>query len=801
MSPQRALDAANTHPYPFVGRQERLPPDNADRERNGKSKKSKPRPRTERSPRQEEGIRFNTGPRNLHGAPANRGSRPPFGRYNRGYDDHIGIVLHLNSYPSALTQILLGIPDYPPPSFQEAITTPPHSACSSTTTLVPLSIPAVLIPEDIPEVPEILVEQPNVETLNETVASDRTSDSDESLQIIDKSSVVCSEDLPKGEELEQRIRSDWKIRRGLDFPGSSSDSSQSKGDGKNADRGCSTLKIPERLTIDSDISAGEDKSNISISPTKRRFLSLSPLRTILSPRPLTDLPMSAHPSPCSSPYAASSRSIFFRSSTNLASSSMMKLPLSPGKNDNSLTRKLFGKGKEKLDTWEVLDENNYPDEFEVEGDYPSSLMSAVQSLKLSPSFKLVGNSPRSQSLSVGIRPPVSAPARINQFPNDPQDGAMREGLSSQAHQNASLRDRKGPSGVLLDRQVRRSAASASTGAVSSMAVSLGVDLPPTHFSQAIHPRVPSPTPALSILKNTVPPIHPSPLRPTVTTGGQAFASIICHQALDTPLPATPRAQVANDVSARFVPDPLNDSISAGDVCTTPLGTANCLAQIDFMEEPLTPNRHHYTGRPLPRPPPSARRSNIDSTFAPEVSVYDADTEGRSSACCPEGLLIDLDDTSACCPERLLIDLDDTSLDDSGASTPLSDRAHLPSQLRLTITPSSSAAGLTIADSQHSALSTNSTIREQSSPTSDVNRPFEPTELDLLVSRVAYGEENGSDYEVSSGHPRWPSSLNDSPEPAPSLRVNRTGKPDPTSYLAASQRQRQHFTHWADRSYM
>lgn len=305
MSLQRVADAANTHPHPFVVRQERLPSDNADRERNGKSKKSKPRPRTERNPRHEEEIRFNTGPRNLRGAPANRGSRS-FGRYNRGYDDHIGI------------------PDYPPPSFQEAITTPPHSACSSTATLVPMSRPAVLIPEDIPEVPEILVEPPNVETLNGTVASDHASDSDESLQIIDKSSVVCSEDLPKGVELEQRIRSDWKIRRGIDFPGSSSsDSSQAMGDGMDTDRGCSTLRIPERLTIDSDTSAGEDKSNMNnmspISPTKRRFLSLSPLRTILSPRPLTDRPMSAHPSPCSSPYAASSRSIFFRSSTNLAS--------------------------------------------------------------------------------------------------------------------------------------------------------------------------------------------------------------------------------------------------------------------------------------------------------------------------------------------------------------------------------------------------------------------------------------------------------------------------------------------------
>lgn len=90
MSPQRVADAANPHPYPFVVRQ---PPDN--RERNGDPKKSKPRPRADRNTRQEENIRFNTGPRNLRGASINRGSRRPFrtlGRYDRGYDDHPGTV-------------------------------------------------------------------------------------------------------------------------------------------------------------------------------------------------------------------------------------------------------------------------------------------------------------------------------------------------------------------------------------------------------------------------------------------------------------------------------------------------------------------------------------------------------------------------------------------------------------------------------------------------------------------------------------------------------------------------------------
>ena len=105
MSPQRVADAANLRPYPFVVRQERLPSD--DHECNGKPKKSKPRPRVDRNTRQEESIRFNTGPRNLRAAPVNRGSRRPFrmlGRYDRGYDDHIGTVLIPKSYLSTLSQ-------------------------------------------------------------------------------------------------------------------------------------------------------------------------------------------------------------------------------------------------------------------------------------------------------------------------------------------------------------------------------------------------------------------------------------------------------------------------------------------------------------------------------------------------------------------------------------------------------------------------------------------------------------------------------------------------------------------------
>jgi hypothetical protein len=94
MSPQRGADAANISPYPFVVRQERQPnppAESSDRGRNAKGKKPKAKPRAERPPRQEEEIRFNTGPRTLRIPPANRGGRRGFRMPGRGYaDDHNG---------------------------------------------------------------------------------------------------------------------------------------------------------------------------------------------------------------------------------------------------------------------------------------------------------------------------------------------------------------------------------------------------------------------------------------------------------------------------------------------------------------------------------------------------------------------------------------------------------------------------------------------------------------------------------------------------------------------------------------
>lgn len=82
MPPQRVADAAQIAPYlthivSHHGQLTLIPPDNAGRVRKAKQKTSRSRTRQlDRSPRQEEEIRFNTGPKVVK-LPAAQSSRTP----------------------------------------------------------------------------------------------------------------------------------------------------------------------------------------------------------------------------------------------------------------------------------------------------------------------------------------------------------------------------------------------------------------------------------------------------------------------------------------------------------------------------------------------------------------------------------------------------------------------------------------------------------------------------------------------------------------------------------------------------
>ncbi|CAA7267299.1 unnamed protein product [Cyclocybe aegerita] len=950
MAPQRVADAANISPYPFVVRQGRpvidpVPENPEPPSRSSKKAMAKARRAAERNARQEEEKRFNTGPRSLRFPPSNKGGRR-FRLPGRGYEDR-------------------GIPDYPPPSFQEAMTSPPMSGCSSTTSLVQQQqapMAPLVVPERIPEVvlehtPEEAVEPTdnaaNTNDTNDTAGSDENeSDSDESIFIIDKNSVpVASTDLPRGAALEERVKMDWIKRRGVEFPIAPSPEPVRKSNESQEDafgtRGRSTTRLPT-LKIDPDPVEGENTTGASSPSTsaKRRFLSLSPLRTIFPPRSPVhqDRAMSAHPSPSasSSPYSGSR--IFFRSTTSLTTASFLRLPLSGstfgGKSEVSLTRKLFShKGKERAkypssynEPWEVVDESECDDADEEDIRRRPSLMAAVEAISSNTSTTSAspGTSPtRCQSFTFGSSH-VSVDSMRTALPkgphNLPGDVLARDFQvpTTSDSPSATVKVWKASSTAFIDRPIiRRPAAASDPPTPTCIPEAPEMARTPTPPPAAVHYQdnapstlqliagtpfssvrsrtnaTPSLTPPPSLLTKQYTAHGPSPLRAgnaklniTIVSDQQAMAAAAMHQrALETPLPSTPEFQTHFDygspaasrslmavpptilppplvpspppapVAARSALDLLSDLNSA----PAPLAQPTCLCRSasppavlnvsvhpsgnqlvkksnssGSVEEqpPMTPTRHHYVGRPLPRPPPSTppstRAGTVDSTYAaPEGSPeWNVDSEGGTA---PRRL--------KACPEGLLIDLEDTSLDGfsaSGTSTPRSDEGRWRSQSHLHLPMDPSVASLVdlspeppaSAPAELSSLSFAS-MQATSTPlfptAPGLNRsPYaqhtspslaDLTDLDLLVSRLEDGQRDGTDYEVSpTGRQAWRDrSLNVHPyaDPAPGLRDNWAREPasavtgldiSPSPrvvnvnvvYLPESQyqRQHQHVARWA-----
>ena len=514
------------------------------------------------------------------------------------------------------------------------MTTPPLSVCSSTASLVPTTILPLAIPEDIPEHSEASVENPeasaeNMAPLTEATESeniDNASDSDESLFIIEMNSVpVCSTDLPKGAALEERVRKDWRKRRGVEFPGRTPALETSHKENDNNDNKTATLgRIMTKLKLEIDPvpSPTQDHGRLSpISSPKRRFMSLSPLKTLFPPKSPVhhDRAMSAHPSPSPSPYAAS-RSTFFRSSSTLAAASFLGLPLLSSvsvttSKSEPLSRKIFSnKGKERakgidsehLDAWEVLSEDTYAGVDKNGDEHPRSLMSAVESLQ--GTSNLGGSSTRSQSFNFGAH---AANTMQPKQPHIDSPEPIRDEYSSQTpHIRAvtSLRDWKGPSKVLLDRPItRRVPASLSTLSSTSITSSITslLETPTTEMapplpgppltSVRIRATSPSPPPSLTLKHAHV--AQPSPLRVdaiaklNITTDKSAAAIALHQKALETPLPITPvhhtRFGGSLDTSplrvpspAQPVPDLLTDSISE------PLTPQTAVPHLTISVQPL-----------------------------------------------------------------------------------------------------------------------------------------------------------------------------------------------------------------------
>lgn len=657
-------------------------------------------------------------------------------------------------------------------------------------------------------------------------ADDNASISEESIFIIDPNSVpFSSTDLPSGAELRKRVHKDWRTRRGVEFPGHSPTAEVASAKVESV-RSRLAVKPPALvLDVGSKIMLGEGAGNLSPTSSKRRFLSLSPLRTIFPPKSPVhqDRAMSAHPSPSASSYSIS-QSTFFR---NISTSFLPMLPSGHHKSE-SLSRKIFAhKGKERLkptpeqlEVWEVLEEETYHG-VDQDGNEHPSLMSAMASII---NVADPGTSPtRSQSFTFGTL--VSHGVKRGHQPKV----IPKEVNSVEATTESPSRDWKGPSTAFIDRPINRrtpvspsllSVVSGTTTIPSALMPTVDLALSNTAPSPVVLAPVrlraisPSPSPS-STFKHTAQVVYSSPLRansrPNILISNQEAGAAMYQRALETPLPVTPVHQTEVNVAPAAEADggrgPDTDVMSSAmtDADATFLSRLSpqltlavqqhlnasssvAMAKANSTDEPLTPTRHHYVGRPLPRPPPTNRVGAIDSTYAPaENTPILKDPRALNSV--PEGLLIDLDDTT----------LDAPSV--SGASTPRS--------LPPTMSQNVSSVDL-VRDGQGIG-----TPRRSGSP-SPSHHPTHPysmpggfselTDLDLLLSSLADRAPDGTDYEVSPGSPAWRTrglTAPPHPDPASPFRINWAREPTQGARIGGNgdgggdaQPQRQHLAHRA-----
>ncbi|KAF9459700.1 hypothetical protein BDZ94DRAFT_1002213 [Collybia nuda] len=547
-------------------------------------------------------------------------------------------------------------------------------------------------------------------------------DSDDSLEIIDRESVP---DLPSGPRLEEDVKRDWKKRRGVEFP---------------PPRGRTKIRGSGDSDTEQDHSPPE-------SPKKHQ--SLSPLRTFFPYRPMNipERAMSAHPSPGSSPYSYSRSAFPFLSTTSLkmtmSTSSLLRIPLTPtsDRRNSFFARTLSSfKGKdrerhESLDTWEVV---------ESEPQTPILLGDAASRVKNSPT--------RSQSFTYGspiekVRPVEPAPISPPPTPNSMHP--------------LSLRDRKAPPVPVVKRPKKHRPAPPPPAPVPVEPVPLGPVLtsvrtrkppppPPKKNPQAI---VSSPLGSGSwkpddvseagtaILQRALEiPLPLTPVDARFDYGAASSMPIIkndpllpltpTHPLVSPPLPtsAEPRSPTKSpfDELAELIDQPIPRR-NLGDLRPGSSTPASPLTLIQNTESGASLSKRHYPGRPLPRPP-GATRPLVDSTYA---GNGDCD-EFRIDVQCPEGLLIDLDDTSL--------------IEHSGCSTPQTDR----SQVYTHTTPSGASSVEFLGSTTDSTLpshyegSTVSTPVASLPPTAQYS---EFTDLDMLVSRLNEEQRNGSDYDA------------------------------------------------------
>lgn len=371
----------------------------------------------------------------------------------------------------------VGVPDYPPPSFQEAtgtvmpVASSSNLALQSSSTLVPPTTSPTQSAAHHHEISECDLTIGRASPTETPSASE----SEESLENIPPSSTEEIVPFPcQSPSLGSLKYTDTSV----------SPSSDSLSRGRTKSKLASILD----MTQDDSPEAEEPEPETLPPPprsTKKRLLSLSPLRTLFPPKhqALQSRALSAHP-PGTHPYSSTPRSThFFRSTTSLASSSMLRLPfgastltLTANKQPDDAksvsgksTRRFFhssnkekDKGKERrqrenvdysdesLESWEILESDEKVACRKIDTE-PRSLMAMITSAPESPPSPTIGSdisSPtRSLSFTYGAPPaPTSDPAlsSVVNMPHQPNLAPPQTQLAPSWNEPhpLSLRDKK-----------------------------------------------------------------------------------------------------------------------------------------------------------------------------------------------------------------------------------------------------------------------------------------------------------------------------------------------------------------------
>lgn len=502
--------------------------------------------------------------------------------------------------------------------------------------------------------------------------------------------------------------------------------------------------------------------------SKRRNNTLSPLRILFpmkAPATTQDVIHSAHPSP-NSPYSdLRGTASPFRSTTSLkASLSTLSLGRFTSADCSAQKdRKLFSfKGKQRAkaeetpietetesrDEWEIIHVGHKPTAVDTAVNDPTpSLMTTVEQMRTCPPTE------------------VHAPPRpINQ---EAQTEVLKPQLTPASPAPSTTR-----SNFSRDEKVRE------------MFMTLNARRPPANHPPT--PRSPSPVPEPQVMTGPIVTTvrtrkHPSePSSPKMETSTiistpaphNEYAEL--QRALDTPLPATPIAESSyfghvprsssrpsseRSVSRRPSPRP---SITAdqGQIYANDLQSSQALTTsqdsdtfigsrpttpafgVVSTSEPMSPNslmRHHYPGRPLPRPPASRTPRVVDSAYAPPFGFA---VDVSKEPVCPEGLLIDFDDEAT---ESQVNKSGRASVQpESVPSTPASSSFTMSTTSTPTVSPPVSPVDTIIPTPEEPALRGNQ-VHNQIHMDATIHPEY--TDLDVLVDGLDPNAREGENYDV------------------------------------------------------